>query len=160
MAISPDGAALAVTDARRGRVLFLCLADGSMRAISKKGQANSQLKLPCDVSYTPDGQQVVVADTYTKKVKIFNLDGTLACAFPVEGGVFALAVDGSGNICTAGENHIKVFSRQGMLLHDKLGGLPLRFHVKATPCLALDSSSGRIAVSVSADRTVFILDDR
>jgi hypothetical protein len=70
----------------------------------------------------------------------------------VGGGVFAVAVDAASNIIitTAGDSqnvlrkHLKVFSLEGVLLYDRLGGLEMQS--AAAGGLAIDPSSGRIAV--------------
>jgi hypothetical protein len=56
----------------------------------------------------------------------------------------AVAVDAVGNIMATTPKHVKVFSPEGTLLHDRLGGLEMG---EAALCgLAIDPASGRIAV--------------
>jgi sugar lactone lactonase YvrE len=55
-----------------------------------------------------------------------------------------VAVDAAGNIIAATKKHVKVFSPEGTLLHDRLGGLEM--NEAAFGGLAIDPSSGRIAV--------------
>ena len=55
-----------------------------------------------------------------------------------------LVMDATGAIIAATDTHVKVFSPEGTLLHDKLGGLEMRS--SAFGGLAIDPCSGRIAV--------------
>jgi hypothetical protein len=53
-------------------------------------------------------------------------------------------VDAVGNIIAATPNHVKVFSPEGTLLHDRLGGL--KMGLAAFGGLAIDPASGKLAV--------------
>jgi hypothetical protein len=55
-----------------------------------------------------------------------------------------VAVDAVNNIIAATDKHVKVFSPEGTLLHDRLGGLEVGN--AAWGGLAIDPASGRIAV--------------
>jgi hypothetical protein len=56
----------------------------------------------------------------------------------------AVAVDAVGNIIAATPKHVKVFSPEGTLLHDRLGGL--KVGEAAYGGLAFDPASVRLAV--------------
>jgi hypothetical protein len=63
---------------------------------------------------------------------------------PLGAAPHAVAVDAAGNIIATTPKHVKVFSPEGTLLHDRLGGLERG--EAACVGLAIDPSSGRIAV--------------
>ena len=69
--------------------------------------------------------------------------------------VRAVAIDAAGNIIAATETHGMVFSPEGTLLHDRLGGLEMRN--AAIGGLAIDPSSGRIAVGDTGAGKVHLL---
>jgi hypothetical protein len=64
-------------------------------------------------------------------------------------------VDAVGNIIAATPKHVKVFSLEGTLLHDRLGGLEMGEASEGG--LAIDPASGRIAVGDSALGKVHLL---
>ena len=97
-----------------------------------------------DVCFTLDGQQLVVADGKNKRVPCLALDGSFVRKMPLGDYVHAVAIDAAGNIIAATTKHVKVFSPEGTLLHDRLGGLEMGD--AALSGLAIDPSSGRIAV--------------
>jgi hypothetical protein len=69
--------------------------------------------------------------------------------------VLWLTVDAVGNIIAATQKHVKVFSPEGTLLHDRLGGLEMG---DAALCgLAIDPASGRVAVGDMAVGTVHLI---
>jgi DNA-binding beta-propeller fold protein YncE len=53
---------------------------------------------PVDVHFTPDGQQLVVADQGNKRVQVLGLDGSFLRRTPLGGFACAVAVDAVGNI--------------------------------------------------------------
>ena len=101
-----------------------------------------------DVRFTPDGQQLVVADCYNNRVQCLALDGSFVREIPLDARACAVAVDAAGNIIAATKKHVKVFSPEGTLLHDRLGGLHSCVYDSSAAYggLAIDPSSGRIAV--------------
>jgi DNA-binding beta-propeller fold protein YncE len=109
-----------------------------------RGSGDGQLSCPVDVRFTPDGQQLVVADCYNSRVQVLGLDGSFVRKMPLGGYAYAVAVDAVGNIIAATDKHVKVFSSEGTLLHDRLGGLEMGH--AAYGGLAIDPGSGRIAV--------------
>jgi hypothetical protein len=112
-----------------------------------------------DVRFTPDGQQLAVADQWNDRVQCFALDGSVVRKIPLGAQAIAVAVDVTGNIVAATtrcidrqhrrqkfvpRQHVKVLSPEGTLLHDRLGGLEMG---DAAPGgLAIDPFSGRIAM--------------
>ena len=129
-----------------GSCIKLISVDGSVapRTIGgEQGSGDGQLHWPCDVRFTPDGQQLVVADYGNHRVQCLALDGSFVREIPLGATLHAVAVDAAGNIIAATPNHVNVFSPEGTLLHDRLGGLEMG---AALGGLAIDPSSGRIAV--------------
>jgi DNA-binding beta-propeller fold protein YncE len=120
-----------------------------------KGSGDGQFNFPVDVRFTPDRQQLVVADYYNKRVQVLGLDGSFVHEMPLGACAHAVAVDAVGNIIAATPNHVKVFSPEGTLLHDRLGGLDVDF--AALGGLAIDPVSGRIAVGDRAVGKVHLL---
>ena len=51
-------------------------------------------------------------------------------------------MDAAGNIIATTHKHVKVFSSEGTLLHDRLGGIEIAG--AADSGLAIDPSSGRV----------------
>ena len=145
--LSPDETTLAVA-CTNSNCIKLISVDGSVapRTIGgKRGSGDGQLNCPSDVRFTPDGQQLVVADQGNNRVQCFALHGSFVRKMPLGDNVFAVAVDAAGNtIATTTHNHVKVFSPEGTLLHDRLGGLVIG--VAAWGGLAIDPCSGRIVV--------------
>jgi DNA-binding beta-propeller fold protein YncE len=145
--LSPDETTLAVACASSNRIQLISV-DGSVapRTIGQgeEGSGDGQLKSPWDVRFTPDGQQLVVADQGNNRVQCLALDGSFVREMPLGARVFAVAVDAAGNIIAATTKHVKVFSPEGTLPHDNLGGLEMRS--SAFGGLAIDPCSGRIAV--------------
>jgi hypothetical protein len=86
----------------------------------------------------------VVADQFNNRVQCLALDGSFVRKMLLGSYVCAVAVDAAGNIIAATDKHVKVFSPEGTLLHDRLGGLEMGS--AAFGGLAIDPSSGRIAV--------------
>jgi DNA-binding beta-propeller fold protein YncE len=145
MCLSPDETTLAVTCADSDCIKVICV-DGSKapRTIGGvDGSGDGQFNCPMDVHYTPDGQQLVVADFGNKRVQVLGLDGSFVRKMPLGAFARAVAVDAVGNIIATTSKHVKVFSPEGMLLHDRLGGLDMG---AALGGLAINPASGRIAV--------------
>ena len=143
--LSPDETTLAVACAN-SHCIKLISVDGSVapRTIGgERGSGDGQLYCAFDVRFTPDGQQLVVADC-NNRVQCLALDGSFVRKMPLGDAPYAVAVDAAGNIIAATDNHVKVFSPEGTLLHDRLGGLVM--DSAAYGGLAIDPSSGRIAV--------------
>jgi DNA-binding beta-propeller fold protein YncE len=144
--LSPDETTLAVACADSNRIKLISV-DGSVapRTIGEGyGSGDGQFNSPLDVRFTPDGQQLVVADCRNNRVQCLALDGSFVPKMPLGAWAYAVAVDAAGNIIAATNNHLKVFSPEGTLLHDRLGGLEMGW--AAIGGLAIDPSSGRIAV--------------
>jgi DNA-binding beta-propeller fold protein YncE len=119
------------------------------------GGGDGQFNYPCNVCFTPDGQQLVVADNGNSRVQVLALDGTFVHKMELGALVYAVAVDAAGNIIATTVNHVKVFSPEGTLLHDRLGGL--RMNETAWDGLAVDPSTGRIAVGdIAVDKIHFL----
>jgi DNA-binding beta-propeller fold protein YncE len=158
--LSPDETTLAVACADSNRIKLISV-DGSVapRTIGgEQGSGDGQLNSPLDVRFTPDGQQLVVADRNNKRVHCLALDGSFVRKMPLGAQCRAVAVDAAGNIIAATDQHVKVFSPEGTLLHDRLGGLEMI--EAALSGLAIGSSSGRIAVghvNTGAGPTVILL---
>jgi DNA-binding beta-propeller fold protein YncE len=143
--LSPDETTLAVACVS-GHCIKLISVDGSVapRTIGERGWGDGQFNTPMDVRFTPDGQQLVVADTCNSRVHCLALDGSFVRKIPLGATSRAVAVDAAGNIIAATDQYVKVFSPEGTLLHDRLGGAEM--DVAAYGGLAIDPSSGRIAV--------------
>ena len=149
--LSPDETTLAVA-CPHSHCIKLISVDGSVapRTIGgEQGSGDGQLNNPGDVRFTPDGQQLVVADNGNNRVQCLALDGSFVRKMPLRAAPRAVAVDAAGNIIVATTKHVKVFSPEGTLLHDRLGGLEM--NEAAFGGLAIDPSSGRIA---AGDREV------
>jgi DNA-binding beta-propeller fold protein YncE len=146
MCLSPDETTLAVACAI-SHCIKVIRVDGSKapRTIGgEKGSGDGQFDCPSDVRFTPDGQQLVVADSWNSRVQVLGLDGSFVREMPLGARVRAVAVDAVGNIIAATSKHVKVFSPEGTLRHDRLGGLEMGG--AALGGLAIDPASGRIAV--------------
>jgi DNA-binding beta-propeller fold protein YncE len=144
--LSPDETTLAVACASNNCIKLISVG-GSVapRTIGgEQGSGDGQLNYPLDVRFTPDGQQLVVADSGNNRVQCLALDGSFVREIPFGAQARAVAVDAAGNIIVTTGKHVKVFSPEGRLLHDRLGGLVM--DSAAVGGLAIDPSSGRIAV--------------
>ena len=84
----------------------------------------------------------MVADLGNNCVQVVGLDGSFVRQIPLGDTPLAVAVDAAGNIIATTRKHVKVFSSEGTLLHDRLGGVEIGFPASAG--LAIDPSSGRI----------------
>ena len=158
MCLSPDETTLAVAYCGSDCVK-LVRVDGSEapRTIGEEGAGDGQFNFPCDVRFTPDGQQLVVADFNNNRVQVLSTDGTFVRNMPLEEDVYAVSVDVAGNIIVATNTGlVNVFSPDlSTLLHDRLGGLELG---EAAFCgLAIDPSSGRIAMGDLSEGRVHLL---
>jgi DNA-binding beta-propeller fold protein YncE len=146
MCLSPDETTLAVACCASNCIKVI-LVDGSKapRTIGGvMGSGDEQLGYPVDVRFTPDGQQLVVADCANSRVQVLGLGGSFVRKMPLGNVAHAVAVDAVGNIIAATPKHVKVFSPEGTLLHDRLAGLEVG--LAAFGGLAIDPASGRIAV--------------
>jgi DNA-binding beta-propeller fold protein YncE len=149
--LNPDETTLAVV-CSRSHCIKLVSVDGSVAPrtiggdwrVGGEGSDDGQLLVPSDVRFTPDGQQLVVADLCNNRAQCLALDGSFVRKMPLGAYCLAVAVDAAGNIIAATPKHVKVFSPEGTLLHDRLGGLEMED--AACGGLAIDPSSGRIAV--------------
>jgi sugar lactone lactonase YvrE len=145
MCLSPDETTLAAA-CGSNNCIKLYRVDGSEapRTIGENGVGDGQFNSPSDVHFTPDGQQVVVADQGNNRVQVLSLDGSFVRKIELGDYANAVAVDAAGNLIATTANAVKVFSPEGTLLHDRLGGLEFS---EITACaLAIEPSSGRIAV--------------
>jgi DNA-binding beta-propeller fold protein YncE len=143
--LSPDETTLAVACPDR-HCIMMFRVDGSEAPSTiggEMGSGDGQLYFPHDARFTPDGQQLVVADRKNHRVQVLNVDGSFVRKIPLGNIACAVAVDMAGNIIATTDNHVKVFSPKGTLLHDELGGL--KMGDAATGGLAIDSVNGRIA---------------
>ena len=77
---------------------------------SLRGSGDGQFNDPVDVRFTPDGQQLVVADYINERVQVLGLYGSFVREMPLGGYARAVAVDAVGNIIAATVKHVKVFS--------------------------------------------------
>jgi hypothetical protein len=82
----------------------------------------------------------VVADSHNKRVQCLALYGSFVRKIPLGAPPLAVAVDAAGNIIAATAKHVKVFSPEGTLLLDRLGGLEMG--AAAYGGLAIDPGSG------------------
>jgi DNA-binding beta-propeller fold protein YncE len=107
MCLSPDESTLAVACAFGSDRIKLISIDGSVasKTIGKWGSGEGQLKRPLDVHFTPDGQQLVVADYLNHRVHWLALDGSFVCQIPLGAASHAVAVDAAGNVVAATEKH-------------------------------------------------------
>jgi DNA-binding beta-propeller fold protein YncE len=148
MSLSPDETTLAIRDhSGAGHCIKVVRMDGSeapRTVAGVQGTADGQFYLPFDVYFTPDGQQLVVADHLNSRVQVLGLDGSFVRKMPLGGKACCVAVDAAGNIIAGTPKHVKVFSPEGTLLHDRLGGIEMGgFHVVG---LAVDPDNNMIAV--------------
>ena len=154
--LSPDETTLAV--ARGDGRIMLFSVDGSKapRVIGSWGSGDGQFSSALDVRFTTDGEQLVVADRDNICVQIFDLsDGSFVRKINVGAKPHAVAVDADGNIIVTTDKHVKVFSSEGTLLHDRLGGLVIG--KAAVGGLAIDPVTGRIAVGDAGAGIVHLL---
>ena len=110
--LSPDETTLAVARADADCIM-LFRVDGSEapRTIGgEEGGGDGQFDNPLDVRFTPDGQQLVVADQMNHRVQVLSLDGSFVREMPLGVWARAVAVDAAGNIIAITNNHVKVFS--------------------------------------------------
>lgn len=149
MCLSPDETRLAVAcDISNCIKVFRMDGSEAPRTIGGVyGSGDGQLDRPWDVRFTADGQQLVVADYNNSRVQVLGLDGSFVRKMPLGARAHAVAVDAVSNIIAATDKHVKVFSPEGTLLHDRLGGLEIG--VSAMGGLAIDPASGKIAVGDS-----------
>jgi DNA-binding beta-propeller fold protein YncE len=148
MCLSPDETTLAVACGMLSNCIKVIRVDDSKAPGTiggVEGAGDGQFNWPVDVRYTPDGQQLVVADFRNERVQMLDLDGSFVSKMPLGARAYAVAVDAVGNIIAATKKHMKVFSPEGTLLHDRLGGLEIVGEA-AGGGLAIDPASGRIAV--------------
>ena len=126
------------------------------RRIGSWGSGDGQFSSALDVRFTADGEQLVVADRDNICVQIFDLsDGSFVRKINVGAKPHAVAVDADGNIIVTTDNHVKVFSSEGTLLHDRLGGLVIG--KAAGGGLDIDPVTGRIAVGDAGAGIVHLL---
>jgi DNA-binding beta-propeller fold protein YncE len=157
MCLSPDETTLAVACGHSDCIMVICVyGSKAPRTIGGvRGSGDGQFNVPMDVHYTPDGQQLVVADCFNKRVQVLGLDGSFVREMPLGDVAHAVAVDAVGNSIAATPKLVKVFSPEGTLLHDRLGGLEMGG--AAVGGLAIDQASGRIAVGDSEVGKVHLL---
>jgi DNA-binding beta-propeller fold protein YncE len=151
--LSPDETTLAVACAGSHRIQLISV-DGSVAPRTIGGKSGPRTTL-FDVRFTPDGQQLVVADCGNKRVQCLALDGSFMRKMPLGDVAVAMAVDAAGNIIATTKKHVKVFSPEGTLLHDRLGGLEMGG--AALGGLAIDPTRGKIAVGDSKTGKVHLL---
>jgi len=83
--VSPDETTLAVACVISNCIKVICV-DGSKapRTIGGvEGSGDGQFHCPLDVRFTPDGQQLVVADFRNKRVQVLGLDGSFVRKMPL-----------------------------------------------------------------------------
>merc|ERR1711865_271917 len=110
---------------------------------------------PPDVRFMPDGQHLVVADDHNNRIQLLALDGSFVKQFGTDTSPRAVAVDAAGNIIATTKKHMKVFSSEGTLLHDRLGGLEIG--KAAEGGVAIDPLTGRIAVGDMVSGRIYLL---
>ena len=99
---------------------------GEQWAFPARGRGGGEFYFPVDICFTPDGQDLVVADYNNHRVQVVDAtDGTFVREIPLRDEVFAIAVDSCGNIVVA-TKHVQVFSPEGKLLHKRLGRVELK----------------------------------
>jgi DNA-binding beta-propeller fold protein YncE len=147
ISLSPDEKTLAVVG-RLAHCIKLVQVDGTTtpKTIGVHGSRDGQFNLPCDVCFTPDGQQLVVADLGNHRVQVLSLDGTFVRKIQLGDDARAVAVDAAGNIIATTTQCVKVLSPDGRLLHEQLGG-GFELGEFAVAGLAIDPGSGRIAAA-------------
>lgn len=147
LSLSPDDTKVAVADLN-GSIHILSLDN------STEPETFSLDNNPIDVAWTPDGQQLVVADRdddlgTSGCIQVLNAtDGSFVRK--IELGPVANAngvcVDRSGNIVVLTDDHVRVYSSAGELIHDQVGGL--EFDCR-TGCagICIEPTTGRLALS-------------
>jgi DNA-binding beta-propeller fold protein YncE len=158
LCLSPDESQLAVTDKRNSCVVVLALdGSGAYNTVGSLGTGDGQLSIPVSVAFTPDGNNIVVADAGKMRLQVLAVHGpgrpaprhpltSLRLADPAK----AVCVDGLGNILLAtasdfSKGKVQVFNGvDGSKMLDRVGGVQLD---DCSPSgLALDRQSGTLAV--------------
>jgi DNA-binding beta-propeller fold protein YncE len=162
--LSPDETTLAVAQSSDRIILFSVDGSKARRVIRSAGSGDGQFARAMNVHFTADGEQLVVSDCGSRaqcrlqraKLQVFGLsDGSFVRKIDVGAQPHSVAVDAVGNIIVTTEKHVKVFSSEGTLLHDRLGGLVI---VNAAfGGLAIDPVTGRIAVGDAGAGIVHLL---
>jgi DNA-binding beta-propeller fold protein YncE len=154
MCLSPDETSLAVASSEGHCIRIICV-DGSEAPKTiggKRGSKDGQLNCPADVQFTPNGKQLVVADFHNRRVQVLGLDGSFVRKMLLDAKPRAVSVDAVGNIIVATQKSLKLFSSEGMLLHNRLSGR--EFDDAAFGDLAIDPASGRVVVTeIDAGKT-------
>jgi hypothetical protein len=88
-------------------------------------------------------------------VQVVTLDGVVVRKLDLGGYARGFALDGDGNIIAAINKHVKVFTIEGVLLADKVGGQEVGMPAYAG--VAFDSSSDRIAVANRSDGKINLI---
>jgi len=79
VAISPDGAFLAVSDTGNFRIQVLVRVGDTFEFRAKTGtpgELPGQFNMPEGIAFSPDGARIIVADYFNYRVQIFGFDGT------------------------------------------------------------------------------------
>jgi DNA-binding beta-propeller fold protein YncE len=159
--LSPDETTLAVACTwRDGITLFSVDGSKAPRVIKSWGSGGMDVcdgrSLRWTFCFTADGEQLVVADRDNNYVQGMDVaGGSFGRNLDVGAEPHAVAVDAVGNIIVTTDKHVKVFSSEGTLLHDRLGGLEIG--KAALGGLAIDPVTGRIAVGDKAAGIVHLL---
>ena len=155
LSLSPDESQLAVIDEGRHAVLIIRL-DGSeaARAVGCHGTGEGQFRNPVDVAFSPDGKHYCVADLVNCCVQVIAVvDGSFVRRIRCGDMVSAVAVAIDGSVLVQTTRGMKVFSLEGILLHDSIAALPDRpGDITARETLVLNNDSGRASLAICSCR--------
>ena len=162
---SPAGDLLAVADKGKSVIHLVPLngAAGECHTICRAGSGDGELKDPYDVSFSPDGLKLVVADWGNQRVVVMDLTGTFLAQYGggtgTEAGQFAggprgVVMDNTGNVLVADAVRVQTFTAPGAtatvlpLTMDNAGGIA---------SLAIDRRNGCIVVAAGKDHNLAVL---
>ena len=162
IAVNLEETCIALADYNDGIHLIAPDSSQAPTSITPKSSPLTALRGPRDVTFSPDGQQILVADESNSRICVMGLDGACIRDIGLPSYARGVTVDRRGNIIALMQGHFlrsfggkaAVFSSHGELLQgDLLRGVHLSRAGAAG--LAMHLSSGRIAVSDAVQNCIY-----